>query len=340
MSKMVIGKKRVEFRIAEEKDIPEILALLKSGLGENVTPKTEAYWRWKHIQNPFGPSHVLLAVSNDTIIGVRSFMRWQWRLGNEILEAVRGVDTVIKPEYQGNGLFGELTLKLVDESFQYGYDFLYSTPNEKSKRGYQRLGWNQIGILPISVKLVKPWQVFLNLVTRPGKPDVGGAADQSLERFLSRADLPSLLLASHRNFPEKLVTAHTVDSLQWRYAEVPVGSYFAFGVERLGALKGLCFCRVKRTVAGMELRITDIFVEHLKYHEDLRRELRDVIRERKIHYVTSGCFGANDILSGWLLIKKKRLGPVVTARNIKLKNLKTLNEFSDWSPSLGDLELF
>jgi N-acetylglutamate synthase-like GNAT family acetyltransferase len=52
----------MEIRPAHENDIPAIVELLKLSLGESLMPKSEAFWRWKHIDNPFGKSPVILGV--------------------------------------------------------------------------------------------------------------------------------------------------------------------------------------------------------------------------------------------------------------------------------------
>ena len=95
----------MEIREATESDIPDIVALLKKSLGESLMPKTEAYWRWKHLINPFGTSPVLLCWENDKLVGVRAFMRWEWHKGEQVYHALRAVDTATHPEYQGRGLF-------------------------------------------------------------------------------------------------------------------------------------------------------------------------------------------------------------------------------------------
>jgi N-acetylglutamate synthase-like GNAT family acetyltransferase len=60
----------MEIRPATKNDIPAIIKLLKASLGESLMPKSEAYWQWKHINNPFGASPVWIATEADQIIGV------------------------------------------------------------------------------------------------------------------------------------------------------------------------------------------------------------------------------------------------------------------------------
>lgn len=95
----------MQIREATEHDIPEILDVLKASLGEISSKKTEAVWRYKHLDNPFGKSLILVAVENCKIIGIRALMKWKWQLGNTVFSALRAVDTATHPAHQGKGIF-------------------------------------------------------------------------------------------------------------------------------------------------------------------------------------------------------------------------------------------
>src|SRR5688500_14713579 len=99
----------MEIREATLTDIPDIVSLLRISLGEKLLPKSEDYWRWKHINNPFGTSPVIIAKADGQIVGVRAFMRWAWESKSGRLEAVRAVDTATHPLHQGKGIFSKLT---------------------------------------------------------------------------------------------------------------------------------------------------------------------------------------------------------------------------------------
>lgn len=336
---MLARKNEIQLRFAEQSDVPEILALLRAGLGETLTQKTEEYWHWKHTHNPFGPSLVLLATYGEQIIGVRTFMRWNWRIGTEIIPSVRGVDTVIRADFQGNGLFGKLSLELLKHSKKLGCRFLYSTPNEKSKKGYRRLGWDEASTLSIRVKVVRPLSILGNLLlrrsTHAATPD-----SAKVTNFLNHADFPDLLRESSRVHEGRIVTAHDTESLRWRYATVPVGNYSAFGIEWNNHLNGVCFYRIKQTRLGREMRITDCFLKRLEDMKELALMLPTVVAETQVDYVTSGSFFNPQILSPGPFTLIQRFGPGITRKNIFDDNNRQYVEFSRWSPSLGDLELF
>jgi predicted N-acetyltransferase YhbS len=95
----------MKIREATEEDIPDILEVLKASLGETSSKKTEDVWKYKHIDNPFGKSMVLVAIEENKIIGVRAFMRWKWQKGDCVFSAFRAVDTATHPKHQGKGIF-------------------------------------------------------------------------------------------------------------------------------------------------------------------------------------------------------------------------------------------
>lgn len=152
--------------------MPRMIELLKSSLGEGLVPKSEAYFTWKHLDNPFGKSHILLAKEGNDIIGLRAFMYWVWVSGNQSIRAVRAVDTATDPAHQGKGIFRKLTLQAVEECKQEGTGLVFNSPNPISMAGYLKMGWRQVGKMPI---LLGPGSVF--------------------PRFYHDADISSLLAA-------------------------------------------------------------------------------------------------------------------------------------------------
>mgnify|MGYP002795148800 CR=1 FL=1 len=146
----------MQIREATEQDIPEILEVLKASLGETSSKKTEAVWRYKHVDNPFGRSLVLIAVENEEIIGVRALMRWKWQLGKQEFSAFRAVDTATHPEHQGKGIFKKLTLRAIEIAKENGDDFIFNTPNTQSLPGYLKMGWKEVDKLKIRVKPTNP----------------------------------------------------------------------------------------------------------------------------------------------------------------------------------------
>ena len=289
-------------REATEEDIPQIVNLLKISLGESLMPKSEAFWRWKHIDNPFGKSPVLLAFEGDLLVGVRAFMRWEWRMGDTIFKSVRAVDTATHPEYQGKGIFKKLTLRLVEMCEQEGIHFIFNTPNSKSMPGYLKMGWENMGKLSIRVRPI----LF-------SKPDL-------LEPEIFSGDIP-FPIENSMNLESKMVTRYSLSFFKWRYAGNPFIKYYQI-VEK----EGILIYRLKKGKLGNEFRIVDQ-VGHNSYGHIL-----NFAKRSKARFISSN-FDHKTLLRSTLL----PLGPAITVRNLDINfdfNYKL------WKPMLGDMEVF
>ena len=151
----------MKIREASKDDTSGILNVLKASLGETSSRKTERVWNYKHVNNPFGKSLVLLAEENNQVIGVRAFMRWKWQYGENIYSALRAVDTATHPDHQGKGVFKKLTLKALEIAGEMGDHFVFNTPNTQSKPGYLKMGWKEVAKLNVRLVPVNPifWKI-------------------------------------------------------------------------------------------------------------------------------------------------------------------------------------
>jgi hypothetical protein len=326
----------MEIREATESDIPKIVVLLKASLGEDLIPKSERYWRWKHIDNPFGQSPVLLCWEGNELIGVRAFMRWNWILGGKVFRALRAVDTATHPEFQGKGIFKRLTLALVDHSKLHGYHFIFNTPNGQSKPGYLKMGWEVAGRLPVTVVLIRPLRVAMSAFSKTNLKDVPESFPRN---YLTESHITSLPGRNKQN-TATLTTDISPEFLKWRYVDVPVAKYDVIEEERDGSLVGIIIVRLKQTRFGRELRITDVFYNGSSPGSRLVQNLREYIKLCEVDYCTMSGTGRNGNLLSALTSIRVPFGPIVTIKNVSLENLSSLQNFKSWSPSIGDLELF
>jgi GNAT superfamily N-acetyltransferase len=325
----------VEIRPALDSDIPGIVNLLKSSLGESLVPKSERYWRWKHVDNPFGRSPVLLAVEADRLVGVRAFMRWTWTGDSGRIEAVRAVDTATHPEFQGKGIFSKLTKNLLESCLESKIDIVFNTPNDKSKPGYLKMGWVEAGRLPVRMRILKPFSMAVTAI----RPRENCARFQTTAgetaQLLKHPGLAHLLATSS---VKPLHTAHTPESLRWRYLDVPVTEYRAGGIVSGSELHALYLYRLKPSRLGIEFRLTDVFARHGSTTARLQTNILQRARIERADYITQDALRPS-VINGFLS-GTGRIGPVVTVRSVALNSVTAFVNFSNWSPAIGDLELF
>ena len=208
----------MHIRLATPADRDGMIAALRKPLQWGDDPRNAALFAWKHDENPFGASPIWLALDGTRIVAVRTFMQWRFQRGSDLLKVARAVDTATDADYQGRGLFTELTTVGIAELTAQGYDFIFNTPNDQSRPGYLKLGWRDVGALPVAVR---PRARRLQQTLRSRVPaqrwsaacDVGISVEQWLETSGLYAK-PSVPGADVR----ALVTPIDTAFIRWRYA--------------------------------------------------------------------------------------------------------------------------
>lgn len=310
-------------------DLPEMIELLKSSLGEGLIPKSEAYFKWKHHDNPFGTSKILLAKEGDEIVGLRAFMRWQWVRGTEIVEAVRAVDTATHPSYQGKGIFKTLTMKAVEECKHEGVSLVFNTPNPMSMQGYLKMGWYSIGKMPL---YIAPG----SFAPRLYKEDRLHALYENYNVGRALEGYSDTWALQHH--PTLYHTPITKKYLEWRYQYCPIVTYGA--ITEPGVF-GLVF-RFKKINRFIELRICELWTEKKQADAKAKKALRQLIRQVRPAMISCGQAPLFETTKKRPLglFGPFRRGPVTTLRPLAMETLHHFNEFQLWSPSIGSMELF
>jgi len=311
-------------REAKTDDIPSIVNVLKLSLGEQDLPLSKDIWNFKHVENPFGNSLVFVAEEDNTIIGVRAFMRWEWRVGDKIYQAFRAVDTATHPSHQGKGIFKKLTLKAVEVAKENGDNFIFNTPNIQSRPGYLKMGWQQVDKLKVALK--PAYHSFWKFID--------GKIEYSTNIQSSLIEIDQLCNDWNDKFVkrETLITPKSAKYLSWRYEKNPLQQYEIY------AKNGLYLAAYIKMRKGLqELRISECI-----YNENSKSEITKIVKSISIK------FGAHVISYSPELLKLKwnlvssNIGPILTLKDLNLNEEENLQfkEINNWSYSLGDLELF
>lgn len=343
---MVTKSKEIQVREAAPSDRPEILKLMRMSLGQGDIPRTEAFWRWKHEQNPFGPSPVLLAEADDQVVGLRTFLRWQWKWKGRTVHSVRAVDTATHPDWWGRGIFKRLTMTLVEHVSGEGVQFVFNTPNEKSRPGYLKMGWSSLGRVSLWI-LPRRTLKILTALASPTRLDED--KDQVIANDLrSVADLlkePDFerVIASHLGASGRLATAVAIDYLRWRYSHIPGFRYLAlWDFDNHGDVVGIF--RVCKRRGLRELRLCELMMNG----KPRARRVADVIqaagRVAEADFIAtmapiSSRAGRALVRAGFL--PAPYLGPIVTVLPLQgARGEPNPLDRSSWAFSIGDLELF
>lgn len=313
----------MEIREGTNQDIPGILKVLKASLGETSSRKTEDVWRFKHVDNPFGESLVLLALENNEVIGVRAFMRWKWQKGEKTFSAFRAVDTATHPDHQGKGIFKKLTLKALEIGKKRGDNFVFNTPNSQSKPGYLKMGWKEVDNLKVSIRPANPfyWRGKNGIYSYPKQWKETGSPE-----FLQ-------FYREEKATAGKLFTPKNLKYLEWRYVNNPLQDYHVNATPDY-FLAGY----VKDQGKFRELRISEAIKSPALPKKILRREVKNWARKYGVQVIS---FSPESDLDFTFSVTGK-FGPVLTFRDMTLSEESKQNflKLDSWAYSTGDLELF
>lgn len=306
--------------IAQDADLPEMIALLKRSLGEKLIPKSEIFFIWKHEKNPFGKSKTLLAKEDGKIIGLRTFMHWNWVRGNETITAVRAVDTATDPAFQGKGIFRKLTMSAVQSCIDDGIDLVYNTPNPISMQGYLKMGWHTAGSMPLYAGLAHVLPAKFNAEIE----------QRVIEKY------PVVPLNDVPFSSDYFHTPLTKDFLNWRFRDCPVVKYGAIIEKDYGFV-----FRLKPVKSFSEMRICEIWNKDQSSAASLKKSLKQCIHDIRPAMVTCA---PSPLTSFQKPLKRMfgpfKKGPLTTLRPLALTDLSDFNDFTKWQPSIGSLELF
>ena len=312
---------------ADEAAVP---GLLGASLGWGSDERFGSFFAWKHKDNPFGTSPAWVAVDGEKLVGFRTFLRWELEGPDGAVRAVRAVDTATHPEYQRRGIFSRLTRRALEELRAEGVGLVFNTPNDRSGPGYLKLGWSEVGRLPVrfrptSVRALVRMAGARRQAERWSLPvDAGMPATDALAA-------PGLeaLLASQPP-PTGLRTRCTPAFLAWRYGFEPL-RYRAVLGGRTPA-DGLAIFRARRRGTAVEGTVSDVLVPDGDQRRR-RRLLRKVLAVRGLDYVLD--VDGRALRHGFLPLVGQ--APTLYARALAADTVPML---AGWRLSLGDIELF
>lgn len=317
-------------RRADAADLDAVVELAGLALGWDDGPNLDLF-RWKHLENPFGPSPMWLAECGGRLAGFRCLLRWELEdHDGAVHRAVRAVDTATHPEFQRRGIFTTLTMAAVETETAAATDLVFNTPNDQSRPGYLKMGWTEVGRLPVTVRplslgslarmrAAKVPAAKWSLATSVGMPAAEALADSAVETLC--AQLPRRA---------GLATPRRPDVLRWRYRLAPL-HYRAVALGN-DLAEGLGIFRLRRRGPAVECTVTDVLVPGADRRAE-RMLLATIARAVPADYLLR--LGGSDPRAA--MAPLRGAGPLLTTRALASDPPTTLDA---WSFEMGDIELF
>ena len=161
-------------------------------------PVDETWYRWKHVEGPWGPSTGVVGIDQEGPAAMLLCLPWRFR-SREVYTVSRGVDSGTLPRAQRRGLFFAMVNKWVDDERAAGQPFTFCTANEAAARVHARAGATVLS--------------FSHAIATPFTASFGGARflavpiDQAVKNYEPPTDRSQTMIS----------TGWEPESLTWRF---------------------------------------------------------------------------------------------------------------------------
>lgn len=141
-------------REARHDDVDGLRRLFEACVGY---PRDRAHLEWKFFANPFGRPLMVVAESDEELVGLYALWPLDLRIGGEVVPGAQSLDTMTHPAYRGQGMFPKLATVCMDLAASRGVRVLYGFPNANSYGGFVRkLNWDHTGDVSYFLRPLRP----------------------------------------------------------------------------------------------------------------------------------------------------------------------------------------
>ena len=315
----------LQVRQANDDDLPQILEVLQSSLGWVPDAQYADFYRWKHHDNPFGRSPAWVAVDGDRIVGLRVWLRWRFLQAGRRWEAVRAVDTATHPDYQGRGIFRRLTTSSIEVLREQGVAHVFNTPNEQSRPGYLKMGWEEVGKLAVGVRFRSPLAAASAVRARVPADKWSLPTDVAAPAAEVLADDAEVAALIKGLDDTRIGTDLDVEVLRWRYG---FGPLHYRGVREAG---GIALFRLRKRGPATECVVGHVLAPDEATAGRLLRRIAKVSGADQVLQITD----RPHLRGGFVPLPGG--GPIFTWRALAESGMPPLDR---WELTMGDIELF
>ncbi|MFO8109948.1 MAG: GNAT family N-acetyltransferase [Thermoplasmata archaeon] len=242
----------------EEGDEEQIIELFERVFGKPMgITESRKHWKWEYMENPVEKIYVNLAVDDDRIVGQYAVIPVEmWIHGRRKIGSL-SLDTMVHPDYRGQGMFTTLAEQLYRELARDGVVLTYGFPNANSIHGFtNRLEWKEIFKIPLFARPIDFDRSATMMFGDGVKGSLASFFSKKLYDLKYRPKSPSSGYTmeeiqgfdSHSIFrpPEGISAVKSSEYLNWRFTEKPEFDYTKIGIWKKDILEGYAVVIGKR----------------------------------------------------------------------------------------------
>lgn len=317
------------------------------------------YLTWQYNQNPSGFPLYSLAYHGDQIIGQYLVIPIRYRYQESFYPGTLSLNTLTHPDFQGKGLFTKMASSTYALCASSSIDFTIGFPNPLSYGGFiKKLGFREIGSCNLLVKPIRPFHVFLDFMKQKKVKHGGDIAFSWTNVVKGNVVLSNFDLNEREQYEifwnavekPKIMTDKDFEFIRWRYFEIPGRKYHVIQSKREGKITSICILRIEKVLMTNTAVIMDFFAlnSHLEDGKLLLNNILKELKKQKINLVS--ILEPSDVTmlkvlkrNRFMKVPQRMLPqpiPVIFRSHTNEGNIEKLQDFSKWSFSFGDYDIF
>jgi GNAT superfamily N-acetyltransferase len=223
-----------EYREGDEEEILKLRGLV---FGES---NDRQWWQWMFRQNPSGPAFIVIAETDQEIIGHHAITFMPMKIRDQVTRGSHGVDLMVHPAYRRQGIFRMLGMKINESRKTTNRSISYGIPLKESHQGFVK--WFHLQDLcevPALIKVVDWGTVLKKRYKIPAF--AGKLVGYVYERITSHTSSPKDVeteIDEVASFDERIdkfwekaskikeiMVVKDMEYLNWRYVSKPGNKY-------------------------------------------------------------------------------------------------------------------
>lgn len=313
-----------DYKIGDE---IKILELFQSTFGK---PMSEAYWKWRFIDNPENKVMIKLMWDGETLAGHYAVSPLTLKVNNEKIVAALSMTTMTHPDYSGRGIFTQLAETLYqDETKKSGLKAVLGFPNSNSHYAFiKNLKW-------VDLEQIPTFSIDMSQI-KPSKTD-----DIIITNSFNESHINAQYSVTN-NF--KIKINKSFDYLNWRYINNPINKYEIFELKN----NDLSYYAVTKVFSSFNVKNKfEVDILELCFPDD-QDSLVQLLNSIKEYYKKHDLLKINTWLplncNKHLLLEKLGFlnSTPITYSGIRIldSNYNMLDQSKDWNYSMGDSDIY
>ncbi len=333
--------------------------LAKEEYGETDI-SNEKYLQWLYYKNPFGDALITVALDeSEKLAGQYIVLPIQFFFQGKIIEGSLSLNTLIKAEYRGKGLFKKAAERTYQRCDDVDILFTVGVPNKNSFKGFiNKLNFKHVGNLTLMIKPLRMIRILKSLFNL-AKKKKGAEIEFTIEQksrsgnyfsvFSPELDKTNYLKFLNRWEGEKNIFVHrSLEYLNWRYINNPVRKYYLFKWTENEEMKAFAVIRALN-VYGLRAGVIMEFCCLNNFSaKKFLKSIEDEFSEKRIDVLMTVLAGKNCehkelSKAGFLAVPKMMLLqklPFIIKVHKPFQDSDSFLKGSNWHFSFGDYDIF